>query len=140
VLCLHHARTHWVARGHGIGSTATFKPMSCLFLRSFLRSLCTAGIEQPSSPGLRKARAAGADGNRGTAVPPFPQRYDCYEVENKNNGRTSKASGRRSRRLRRKSYLHRLPPNMGRFRPPSTQRDVRADLGRHRPKVWYRHN
>jgi hypothetical protein len=31
VLSLQHARTLWVGRGHGIGSTATFKPMSCLF-------------------------------------------------------------------------------------------------------------
>ena len=38
--------------------------------------------------GAPKSEAAGADGNRGTAVPPFPQRYDCYRIE-KNNGRTS---------------------------------------------------
>ena len=88
--------------------------------------------------GATKSEAAGADGNRGTAVPPFPQRYDCYGIENKNDGRTSEASGlitrppnrvrltldlrkpRRSPRLRRKSYVHRLPPNMRHFRPPST--------------------
>jgi hypothetical protein len=32
---------------------------------------------------LTKSEAAGADGNRGTTVPPFPQRYDCYGIENK---------------------------------------------------------
>jgi len=44
--------------GRGTASVwlATFKPMPCLFSPVVLRSLCTAGIEQPSPLGPRKAR------------------------------------------------------------------------------------
>ena len=88
VLCLQHARTHWVGRGHGIGSTATFKPMSCLFSSVVLEVALHRRHRATLVAGATKSEAAGADGNRGTAVPPFPQRYDCYRIE-KNNGRTS---------------------------------------------------
>jgi hypothetical protein len=72
-----------VESGGGTASVRLQRLSRCrvCFLRSFLRLLCTVGIEQPSPPGPRNA--AGADGNRGTAVPPFPQRYDCYGIENK---------------------------------------------------------
>src|SRR5450631_2731674 len=138
VLCSQHARTRWVGRGHGIGSTATFKPMPCLFSPVVLEVALHRRHRATLAAGATKSEAVGADGNRGTAVPPFPQRYDCYGIENKNNGRTSEASGlitrppnrvrltldlrkpRRSPRLRRKSYVHRLPPNMRHFRAPST--------------------
>jgi hypothetical protein len=93
VLYLQYARTRWVGRGHGIGSTATFKPMSCLFSPVVLEVALHRRHRATLAAGATKSEAAGADGNRGTAVPPFPQRYDCYGIENKNNGRTSEASG-----------------------------------------------
>src|SRR5450631_2451018 len=134
VLCLQHARTRWVGRGHGIGSTATFKPMPCLFSPVVLEVALHRRHRATLAAGATKSEAAGADGNRGTVVPPFPQRYDCYGIENRNNGRTSEGSPstkpvrltldprkpRRSPRLRRKSYARRLPPNTRHFRPPST--------------------
>src|SRR5450755_4856013 len=57
VLCLQHARTRWVGRGarHRFGLLRLSRCRVC-FLRSFLRSLCTVGIEQPSPPAPRKAR------------------------------------------------------------------------------------
>src|SRR5450755_2314122 len=44
VLCSQHARTRWAGRGHGIGSTATFKPMPCLFSRLFQNSGGSFGL------------------------------------------------------------------------------------------------
>jgi hypothetical protein len=47
-----------IGSGGGTASARLLRLSRCrvCFLRSFLRSLCTVGIEQPSSPGLRKAR------------------------------------------------------------------------------------
>jgi hypothetical protein len=66
--------------------------MSCLFSPVVLEVALHRGHRATLAAGATKSEAAGADGNRGTAVPPFPQRYDCYGIENKNNGRTSEAS------------------------------------------------
>src|SRR5450755_2571373 len=106
------ARSYSLGRAGGTTSVRLLRLSRCrvCFLRSFLRSLCTVGIEQPSPPGPRKGEAAGADGNRGTAVPPFPQRYGCYGIENKNNEETSKARGLITR-----------PPNRGQAHSRSTK-------------------
>jgi hypothetical protein len=110
--CYAYSTLVLVGSGGGTTSVRLLRLSRCrvCFLRSFLRSLCTVGIEQSSPPGPRKGEAAGADGNRGTAVPPFPQRYDCYGIENKNNEETSKARGLITR-----------PPNRGQAHSRSTK-------------------
>src|SRR5450755_1300191 len=52
------ARSYSLGRAGGTASVRLLRLSRCrvCFLRSFLRSLCTVGIEQPSPPGPRKAR------------------------------------------------------------------------------------
>jgi hypothetical protein len=61
--------------------------MSCLFSLVVLEVALHRRHRATLAAGATKSEAAGADGNRGTAVPPFPQRYDCYGLEK--TGRTS---------------------------------------------------
>src|ERR1035438_5563703 len=72
-----------VGSGGGTASVwlATFKPMSCLFSPVVLEVALHRRHRATLAAGATKSGAAGADGNRGTAVPPFPKRYDCYEIE-----------------------------------------------------------
>src|SRR5450755_5158147 len=85
------ARSYSLGRAGGTASVwlATFKPMSCLFSPVVLEVALHRRHRATLAAGATKSEAAGADGNRGTAVPPFPKRYDYYGIENKNNGRTS---------------------------------------------------